>query len=249
MKFKSVPRKFLTTFLLFIFGALLVPVLAQFPMVDPGVAATAKTASDPSNFLTFKLDRFNLDFFGRLLINLLSMFVLVRLIYFSVYRRRDFFFTFFMFNLVIFIITVLLNSNSGFSIGAAFGLFAIFAMLRYRTEDISARDMTYLFMSITIGLITSINMGSALEIVIINAIIILMAFLIEGNVFFKPEFIKVIEYEKIDLIKPENKALLIKDLQDRTGLDVHKVYIKRIDFLRDTALIKVYYHSTKNRDE
>ncbi len=220
------------------------PVMAQIPGVsfpeDSGLPA------ETAEFFSLRLDRFSLDFFVRLAINLTSMLLLIRMIYYKVYARYDFFLTFFMFNLIIFIITFLLNSNTGFSIGAAFGLFAIFAMLRYRTEDISARDMTYLFMSITIGLICSINGGNVLELVIINFVIILAAFLIEGNVFVKPEFSKVIEYENIDLIKPENEAALLKDLQLRTGLAIHKVDIKRIDFLRDTALVKIYYHNMKH---
>jgi len=213
-------------------------VFAQIPVMlnEPSAPAEA------TDFFSLKIDRFNLDFFVRLALNMLSMIILIRLIYYKVYGRRDFFFTFFMFNLIIFIITVLLNSNSGFSIGAAFGLFAIFAMLRYRTEDISARDMTYLFMSITIGLISSINMGTMLEIIIIDAIILLAAYLIEGNVFAKAEFVKSIQYEKIELVTPENEAGLLKDLKERTGLKIHKVHVKRIDFLRDTAEIKVYYH-------
>lgn len=211
---------------------------AQMPVVLNETTATAEA----SDFFALKIDRFNLDFFIRLAIDVLSMIILIRLIYYRVYGRRDFFFTFFMFNIIIFIITVLLNSNSGFSIGAAFGLFAIFAMLRYRTEDISARDMTYLFMSITIGLISSINMGTMIEILIINAIILLTAYLIEGNVFAKPEFVKTIQYEKIEMVTPENEAGLMEDLRQRTGLNIHKVHVKRIDFLRDTAEIKVYYH-------
>jgi hypothetical protein len=211
-------------------------------------AETGGAALGSSDFFSFQLDKFTGDFFARLAINMVSMIVLIRLIYYRVYGRHDFFFTFFMFNLVIFIITFLLNSNSSISIGAAFGLFAIFAMLRYRTEDISARDMTYLFMSITIGLISSINMGSVMEIVIVNAIILVTAFLIEGNVFVKPEFMKTIEYEKVELIKPENHEKLLADLKERTGLDIHKVYIKRIDFLKDTALIKAYYYSNKDQD-
>lgn len=223
-----------------IFGQIPVEALGLSP--GPGVDQTA------ADFFSFKLERFDLNFFVRLGINVLSMIILVRGIYYTVYRRREFFFTFFMFNLIIFIITVLLNANSGFSIGAAFGLFAIFAMLRYRTEDISARDMTYLFMSITIGLISSINMGTALEIGIINAIILLAAYLIEGNLLAKPEFFKVIEYERIELIKPDQREALITDLRERTGLEIHKVFVKRIDFLRDTATLKIYYHGAKNRD-
>lgn len=199
-------------------------------------------AGSTTEFFSMQLDRFNLAFFVRMGIDLISMVILVRFIYFRVDRRYDFFFTFFMFNLIIFIITVLMNSNSGISMGAAFGLFAIFAMLRYRTEDISTRDMTYLFMSITIGLISSINMGSVLEIAVINAVILLTAFLIEGNVFVKQSFSKTVEYEKIDLIKPENQDELMADLKNRTGLNIQKIYVKRIDFLRDTALLKIYYH-------
>lgn len=219
----------------------------QIPAVD-GLQEAAIN-STPSDFFSFRLDVFTLDFFVRMIIDLLSMIVLIRLIYYRIYAQRDYFFTFFMFNLLIFIIATLLTSNSGFSIGAAFGLFAIFAMLRYRTEDISARDMTYLFISITFGLITSINKGTWIEIVLINAIILLLAFLIEGNLLFKPEFVKVVDYEKIDLIKPENNAELISDLRQRTGLDVHKVYVKRIDFLRDTAVLKIYYRGVDGKDK
>jgi|SRR5690554_1490591 len=208
-------------------------------------ATTNPTAAD---FFSFRLDVFTLDFFVRMIIDLVSMIVLIRFIYYRIYAQRDYFFTFFMFNLLIFIIATLLTSNSGFSIGAAFGLFAIFAMLRYRTEDISARDMTYLFISITFGLITSINMGTWLEIALINSIIILLAFLIEGNLLFKPEFMKVVEYEKIELIKPENNAELIADLRARTGLDIHKVYVRRIDFLRDTAILRIYYRGVDGKD-
>ena len=198
-----------------------------------------------NEFFSLEFDQFSLDFFVRLLINVAIMLVLIRGIYFRNYGRYDFFFTFFMFNLIIFIISYLLNADTGFSIGAAFGLFAIFAMLRYRTEDISARDMTYLFMSITIGLICSIHSGSILELLIISAIIILGAFLIEGHVFVKPEFSKVVEYENIELIKPDRYQDLLKDLETRTGLKIHKVEVKRLDFLRDTAIIKVYYRNGK----
>lgn len=219
---------------------------AQIPM--PDLSAQASDLAANRHFFDFQLSNFNRDFFIRLGVNILSMIVLIRFIYYKVYGRGDFFFTFFMFNLVIFIITFLLNSNSGFSLGAAFGLFAIFSMLRYRTEDISTRDMTYLFLSITIGLISSINMGTLLELVVINVIIVLGAFLLEGNVLIKPEFFKTVEYERIELITPDKRQELMEDLTLRTGLKVHKVYIKRIDFLRDTVQLKIYYYNDKNHE-
>lgn len=195
-----------------------------------------------NDFFDFKLSNFDLYFFLRLAVNLIAMIALIRLIYYKAYGRGDFFFTFFMFNLVIFIITFLLNSNTGFSIGAAFGLFAIFSMLRYRTESISTRDMTYLFLSITIGLISAINTGTLLELGLINFVIVFGTFLLEGNVFIKPEFSKTVEYEVIELITPDKHEELIADLNQRTGLKVHKVNIKKINFLKDTAMIKIYYY-------
>ncbi|HLV53239.1 MAG TPA: DUF4956 domain-containing protein [Cryomorphaceae bacterium] len=197
---------------------------------------------NPDGFFSLETNNFDWMFVTRLVINLITMMLLIRFVYYRVARRHEFFFTFFMFNLVIFIITTLLNSNSGFSIGAAFGLFAIFALLRYRTEDISPRDMTYLFLSITIGLISSINQGSVLEILIINGIILLAAFLIEGNVLIQPEFAKTVEFENVELIKPESREALLKELRNRTGLPIHKIDVRRIDYLRDIAVLKVYYH-------
>lgn len=197
------------------------------------------------SFFSLAADHLSFYFFLRLLVDVLSMIILIRFIYFPVYRKSDYFFTFFMFNVTIFIITHLLNSESGFSMGAAFGLFAIFSMLRYRTEDISARDMTYLFIVITLGLISSVNQGNLLEIVIIDTIIVALAFLLDGGVLIKTERMQLVQYEKIELIRPENRALLMSDLKDRTGLNIKKISIDKIDFLRDTALIKVYYIDQK----
>lgn len=212
---------------------------AQVPFFSDGQEVQIK---NPERFFSLETTNFDWMFVTRLVINLITMVLLIRFVYYRVARRHEFFFTFFMFNLVIFIITTLLNSNSGFSIGAAFGLFAIFALLRYRTEDISPRDMTYLFLSITIGLISSINQGSVLEILIINGIILLAAFLIEGNVLIQPEFAKTVEFENVELIKPENREALLKELRNRTGLPIHKIDVRRIDYLRDIAVLKVYYH-------
>jgi hypothetical protein len=185
----------------------------------------------------------------RLLVDLLSIILLVRLIYYPVYRKRDHFFTFFMFNLTIFIITYLLNTKSGFSTGAAFGLFAVFSLLRYRTEDISARDMTYLFIVIALGLISSVNKGNILEIVIINAVILLAAWALDGGLLMKTEFVKTVQYENIELIRPENHEQLMEDLRKRTGLNIHKVSVGRVDFLRDTATLKIYYYENKYHDD
>ena len=186
-------------------------------------------------------DKLGPKFFIRLLIDILSITALIRLVYYPIYKKKDFFFTFFLFNIVIFILTYLLNKVD-LSMGAAFGLFAVFSLLRYRTENISAKDMTYLFTVIAMGLITSVNKGTYFETCIINLIILLFAFFLDGNILVKNEKSQLVQYEKIDLIQPQKEAELIADLKNRTGLDVHKVSVNYIDFLKDTAELTVYYY-------
>jgi hypothetical protein len=108
--------------------------------------------------------------------------------------------------------------------------------------------MTYLFAVIALGLMTSVNKGNVLEIILINAVILSAAFLLDGNVLMKTEFVKSVQYENIELIKPERHAELIADLESRTGLKIHKISVGKIDFLRDTAMIKIYYYESKNQE-
>lgn len=183
-------------------------------------------------------------FFIRLAINLVSVFILIRFIYFPVYKNRENFFTLFIFNLIIFLITFILN-KSDMSMGAAFGLFAVFSMLRYRTEGISTKDMTYLFLVIAMGLITALSKGNWIEISFINLIIIIFTFSLETTVFMKKEVSQNIQYENIEMIKPELRAELLADLENRMGIKINRISIGKIDFLKDTALIRVYYNVTK----
>jgi hypothetical protein len=219
------------------------------PVSTSSIQADPQTGSDQmrrikpdidQSFFSLQVDRLNTQFFTRMGINFLSVFMLIRLIYFRAYKRKELFFTFFIFNFVIFLITHLLNKVD-MGLGAAFGLFAVFSMLRYRTENIEAKDMTYLFLSITLGLITAIAKASALELCILNGLILLVTFLLEGGFLLKREMTKNIQYENIDLISPENQDKLLADLKARTGLDIHRVDIGKIDFLKDTASIKIYY--------
>jgi len=187
----------------------------------------------------------------RFLIDIVSVFILIRLVYYRVYKRSDLFFTFFIFNVVIFLICFLLNKVE-LSMGAAFGLFAVFSMLRYRTEDISIKDMSYLFLVIAIGLIAAVtkikDTSDAYEYLflgLINVVIIGVAFIFETNLFFKKEAVQIVNYENIELIKKERHAELIEDIKLRTGLNVHRISIGKIDFLKDAAQIKIYYYEEK----
>jgi hypothetical protein len=186
-------------------------------------------------------EKLSLKFFSRLVIDFVSVFILIRFIYYPIYKNREFFFTFFIFNLIIFLITFLLNKVE-MSMGAAFGLFAVFSMLRYRTEGISMKDMTYLFLVIAMGLITAVSKGNWDELSLLNLIIIVFTYLLESNVLLKKEASKTIQYENIEMIKPEFKEQLIADLESRTGIKINRISINKVDFLKDTAVIRIYYY-------
>ena len=183
----------------------------------------------------------------RLLIDVVSIFILIRFVYFPVYKKREFYFTFFVFNVVIFLLSFLLNKVD-LSLGAAFGLFAVFSMLRYRTENISIKDMTYLFLVIALGLINAITKIKGADdyyeygfLGFINLLIIALAFLLESKLLFKKEGVKLIVYEKIDLIHSSKTNEIIEDIKLRTGLNVYRISILKIDFINDSAQIKIYY--------
>jgi len=199
---------------------------------------------DPSAQEIF-FDKLNVKFFIRLGINLCSVFFLIRLIYYPLYKDKEFFFTFFMFNIIIFILTYILNKVD-MSTGAAFGLFAVFSLLRYRTENITPKDMTYLFTVIAMGLIASVMKGTYFETALVELIVIAAVYALDSNLFLQKEIIKNIQYENIDMIKPEHHSALLEDLKKRTGLKIHKISIGKVDFLRDTAIIKIYYYEDKS---
>jgi hypothetical protein len=182
-----------------------------------------------------------LSFLARLGIDILTMIVLVRFIYHPIYKKKDYWFTFFLFNLIIFLMIYMLNKVE-LSFGAAFGLFAVFALLRYRTEMISPKDMTYLFVVIAVGLITAVGQGSYIEIAFLNALILLFVYALDGNLLVKNEMVQSISYNNIDNVKPANRVALIEDLRTKTGLDIHKVDIEKIDLIKGSAVIKAYYY-------
>lgn len=125
--------------------------------------------------------------------------------------------------------------------GAAFGLFAVFSMLRYRTEGIDMKDMTYLFVFIALGLISGIQLDIDV-LLIICAIIFVITILLDSNLILKREYCQIIQYEKIEMMKPALRKELIEELRDRTGLNIHRISIRQLDYLKDTANIKVYYY-------
>jgi len=176
-------------------------------------------------------------------IDLFFLFLIVRVIYYRTKDEKDYVFTFFMFNILTFFICFLLRKVP-MEMGFALGLFAVFGILRYRTEAIPIRQMTYLFIVIGLSMINSLANKSIswMEILLANSIITIITYLIDRVWFSTIEQTKSILYEKVDLIKPENEQNLIEDLKLRTGLNITSVKIDKVDFLRDTAQITIYYH-------
>jgi hypothetical protein len=180
------------------------------------------------------------DFAIRLLINTTATFVLVRFCYFTFSRHRAYASSFILFGTGVFLVTSQLASLD-ISMGFAFGLFAIFSMLRYRTESITIKEMTYLFLVIAIALLSGVGTMSHLELVILVSIMCLLAYLTELNVLLPDLDEYTVEYEKIENIVPARREQLLADLQQRLGQDVREVEIVSVDFLRDTALLKVQF--------
>lgn len=175
-------------------------------------------------------------------INLFFLFATVRFIFYRNNRDKDYLFTFFMFNLMTFFICVLLRKVP-MEMGFAMGLFAVFGILRYRTEALPIKEMTYLFIVIGLAMINALanKSISMAELFFTNFVIVGTTLGIETIWFNDHERSKIIVYEKIGLIKPENEVELLNDLRERTGLDVFKFSIGKIDFLKDVAEIKIYY--------
>ena len=191
-----------------------------------------------------------LDFGIRFLVNFIAIFIIVRLIYYPAHKNKDFLFTFFLFNVINFMICILL-STAKLKMGFAFGLFAIFSILRYRTVTVPVREMGYFFISVTIGIINALALGDNyfIQLIIANAIIIAFAYFLDYRVTLKHENFKEIIYERIDLIQPEKREEMLEDLRKRTGLNIHRVEFIRIDFLKDIARIYAFYLADQNESK
>lgn len=179
-------------------------------------------------------------FFSMLLVNIVFLGILVRGIFYRHSPDRNSLFGFFMFGTGVFLVTHLLQGVE-ISMGFAFGLFAIFAMLRYRTESISIRDMTYLFLVIVISLLNGVGPLTPISASLVSALLCIIVAIGETTLFAPRIFEKKIRYENIHNIRPENYELLVADINERTGLDVKSIEIINIDFLSDIANLKVFY--------
>ena len=187
-----------------------------------------------------------LNLLVRFLLNFLVAWVLVHFLYYRKSKRMDYYVTFMLFSSTMFLLLAMLD-NVKLQIGFALGLFAIFGMIRYRTETVPIREMTYLFVLIGLSIINGLAMSvSWSEMLLLNLLLLGMAFFLENWRGLPQRSAKIVLYDKIDNIRPERHEELVRDLEQRLGRKIESVEIGHVDFLRDVAYIKVYYMLRKN---
>lgn len=186
-----------------------------------------------------------LDFFLRFFLNFVVVGALIHLFYYPKSKRRDYYFTFMLVNICIFVLIFLLGGVK-IKVGFALGIFAIFGIIRYRTETLPVREMTYLFAITALSVINALAPLSW-TLVIIDTIILLVTWILESEKWLEHTSCKLVLYDKIDLIVPEKYEEMLADLKKRTGLNIVRVEVGHVDFLKDAAMLKVYYESPERQ--
>jgi len=182
----------------------------------------------------------------RFVLNISFLGLIVRWLYFSSARRKDYLFTYFMIGIIVFFLCFTLKKYE-LDIGMALGLFAIFGIIRYRTDAIAIKEMTYLFVVIGVSVMNSLanQKMSFMEIIVANVLIVLALYIMEKKWLIKSVSTKVIQYEKIENIKPERHDELKTDLENRLGLPIETITVGNVDFLKDSATITITYLNDK----
>ena len=180
--------------------------------------------------------------------NLIIITTIIRYIYYPVTKNKDYLFTYFLISLTVFLLCVLLDSVK-LQLGFALGLFAIFGIIRYRTDPIPIKEMTYLFLVIGVSVVNALanKKISHAELIFANLVIVFVTFGMERIWLLKGESRKNVIYEKIELIVPERREELLADLKERTGIDIIRVEVRRIDFLKDTANLRIFYYEDNTK--
>ncbi len=177
----------------------------------------------------------------RFAFNLIVTWIIARYCYYVKSQRRDYVLTYMLFGAAMFLLIFLMESVS-IQIGMTLGLFAIFGVIRYRTETVPIREMTYLFIFICVAVINGLALNiSYVELIMANLLLLLLIWTVEGRRLLRHTSAKLVIYEKINLITPDKREEMITDLEERLGHKVNKVEVGHVDFLRDVAFVKVYY--------
>lgn len=181
------------------------------------------------------------EMLSRFALNIVMVWVVVQFFYYPKSKRRDYYFTFLLIAVSIFMLIYLMD-GSKMKIGAALGLFAVFGIIRYRTESVPIREMTYLFFLVALSVVNGMAQKlSIAELVAANVIFVVAVAMAESNLLAKHVACKYVKYDNIDLIRPEKRDEMIADLEKRLGVKVINVEVGSVDFLKDSALVKVFY--------
>lgn len=201
------------------------------------------TLFDPQQFTSLVI---------RFVINLIVVILIARKFYYPRSMRRDYMFIFILMAMSIFLLVSLMDGG-GMQLGAAMGLFAIFGIMRFRTEAVPIREMTYLFMLIALSVINALAHGDyhpkadywdgvgIVTILFVNIAFVCMACLFENSKVLEQECSKIIKYDNVNLVSPEKREELKADLEKRTGLNITRIEVGMIDFLKDSVLIRIFY--------
>lgn len=207
----------------------------------PTVVAQAKTLwslIDPNGFSAVDM----WELLIRFAFNAIVVTCIIHLLYYPKSRRKDYYFTFSLISVSIFFLIFLLGGVK-LKVGFALGLFAIFGIIRYRTESMPVREMTYLFVIIAISVINALA-SHLVQALVANVLFVGWIWICESSNWIKHIACKLVLYDRPELTDPAREAELLEDLKKRTGLDITRVEVGHIDFLRDTAMLKVYYNPT-----
>ena len=180
----------------------------------------------------------------RLAVNILVLTVLIRFLYYEKTKRKDYLFTYYLIGTITFFLCFGLKKMD-IDTGMGLGLFAIFGIIRYRTDAIEIKEMTYLFLIIGVSVVNSLasNQISVVEMMIINVFVIVLTYILENLWLVKHETRKTVIYERIDLITSEKYEEMKIDLEKRTGIAINRFEIGKIDFLTDTAQVRIFYYA------
>ena len=183
----------------------------------------------------------------RFIFNLLIVWGIVHFFYYPKGRRRDYYFTFLLLSVSIFMLIYLMD-GSNLQIGAALGLFAVFGIIRYRTESVPIREMTYLFFLVALSVLNGKSDSlTLLEQIIVNAAFVVCVWICENFLTHSNEGCKFVKYDNIELIKPERYDELKADLEERLGLKIIRVEVGAVDFLTDMTMLRVFYLDSEKR--
>ena len=203
-------------------------------------AAPVSSIEEILNISWFDDDLYKLIF--RLGVNIIFLTIIIRYLYYPSKKRKDYLFTYYLIGMITFFLCFALKKFN-IDTGMGLGLFAIFGIIRYRTDAIEIKEMTYLFLVIGVSVVNSLasNKISIAEMAVINIFIVALTFGLERLWLVKHETRKTIIYERIDLIRADRYDEMKADLEERTGLPINRVEVGKINFLDDTAQVRIYY--------